>query len=56
MMQLLTQKDVEKMWHRRATEHCASKKYQAETKKDNWVFNTYTILPPLFFKTKGATP
>jgi len=48
--------DVEKLWHRRANELCQSEHYDASTEKDHWVFDAYTVLPPLVFKNKAAGP
>ena len=49
-------KNVEKLWHKRAKELCSGEKYESATNKENWAFDSYTVLPPLFFKNKAAGP
>jgi hypothetical protein len=51
-----THERLEKLWHKRATELCDGGRYEASTTKDNWVFDAYTVLPPLIFKNKAAAP
>ena len=48
--------DVRKKWNKRATELCGSDRYKAETTSKEWTYDGYTVLPPLFFKSKGASP
>ena len=50
------EEDVRKKWHRRAAELCGGDQYTAETKSKEWTYDGYTVLPPLFFKSKGASP
>ena len=47
---------VKELWHKRANELCGGSNYEASTNSDNWVFDSYTVLPPLIFKNKGAAP
>ncbi len=39
-------KNVEKLWHVRANELCNGGEYESSTKNENWVFDSYTVLPP----------
>lgn len=50
------EEDVREKWNRRAAELCGGTKFNAETKSKEWTYNGYTVLPPLFFKSKGASP
>lgn len=50
------EKDVREKWNRRAAELCGGSKYNAETKSKEWAYDGYTVLPPFFFKSKGASP
>jgi len=48
--------DIVKLWHKRAEELCKSKEYKSDTKNEHWISNSYTVLPPFFFKSKAAAP
>lgn len=48
--------DAKKKWNRRASELCGKSEYKAETETKEWTYDNYTIIPPLFIKSKGASP
>jgi len=48
--------DIVKLWHKRAKELCVGQKYESDTKNEHWISNSYTVLPPFFFKSKSAAP
>ncbi len=48
--------DIVKLWHKRAKELCSGQKYESDTKNEHWISNSYTVLPPFFFKSKAAAP
>jgi len=51
-----SEEDVKKKWNKRASELCGKQEYTAEVTSKEWTYDNYTILPPLLFKTKGASP
>jgi len=44
------------LWHKRAGELCSGHKYESETTNEHWMSDSYTVLPPFFFKSKAAAP
>ena len=50
------EEDVKEKWNKRAEELCGSAQYKAETKSKEWTYDGYTVLPPLVFKSRGASP
>ena len=48
--------DIVKLWHKRAEELCVGQKYESDTKEEHWTSNSYTVLPPFFFKSKSSAP
>ena len=44
------------LWHRRAGELCSGGQYESETKNQHWISDSYTVLPPFFFKSKSSAP
>jgi hypothetical protein len=50
------EKDVQVKWNKRAKELCGHNNYKANLEKKEWSYDNYSILPPLLFKTKGASP
>lgn len=48
--------DVRGKWHKRAAELCGGKDFVASTKVGEWTYDGYTILPPLIFVSKDASP
>lgn len=50
------EEDVREKWSRRATELCQGNQYKAEAESKEWTYDGYTVLPPLLFKSKGASP
>ena len=43
-------------WNRRASELCDKREYIAETETKEWSYDNYAIIPPIFIKSKGASP
>lgn len=50
------EEDVKKKWHKRAYELCGKSDYQSDVSTREWTYEGYTIIPPLIFKSKGASP
>lgn len=50
------EEDVREKWNRRASELCGKRSYQADVKSKEWTYDGYTVIPPLIFKSKGASP
>ena len=48
--------DAKEKWNRRASELCGKKDYKAETETKVWEYDNYAIIPPIFIKSKGASP
>lgn len=48
--------DAKAKWNRRASELCGKKAYESETETKEWAYDNYTIIPPIFIKSKGASP
>jgi len=48
--------DVREKWDKRASELCGKDKYQADVLAKEWTYDGYTVLPPLIFKSRGASP
>ncbi len=44
------------LWHKRAAELCSGQKYESKTTNEHWFSDSYTVLPPFFFKSKAAAP
>ena len=48
--------DAKEKWNRRASELCDKREYKAETETKEWSYDNYVIIPPIFIKSKGASP
>jgi len=44
------------LWFKRAGELCGGRQYESKTTNEHWVSDSYTVLPPFFFKSKAAAP
>jgi len=44
------------LWHKRAAELCSGQQYESKTTNEHWFSDSYTVLPPFFFKSKAAAP
>lgn len=44
------------LWHKRAGELCSGRQYDSKTTNEHWVSDSYTVLPPFFFKSKASAP
>ncbi len=44
------------LWHKRAEELCSGQQYESNTTNEHWISDSYTVLPPFFFKSKAAAP
>jgi len=51
-----THDKIIELWHRRAAELCQQKPYEAETKNEQWLFDSYSILPPIVLKSESSAP
>jgi hypothetical protein len=47
---------VKEKWNRRASELCGKREYEAEIETNEWAYDNYAIIPPIFVKSKGASP
>ena len=50
------EEDVKKKWEKRASELCGADKFQSDISAKEWTYDGYVLLPPLIFKSKGASP
>jgi hypothetical protein len=48
--------DAKEKWNRRASELCGKRVYEAEIEAKEWAYDNYAIIPPIFVKSKGASP
>lgn len=50
------EEDVKRKWEKRAAELCGVNKFKSDVSRKEWTYDGYVLLPPLIFKSKGASP